>query len=100
MFQLSSYCEDNGDADIFIIQLKSFLETISKGFLRIKCTDKHFHFGRRIISREITNFKESQSSTAINEGDDPDADEDDEFQLRYEINQIDTLLNEEEEAEE
>lgn len=100
LFQLSSYCEDNGDADIFIIQLKSFLETISKGSLRLKCPDKHFHFGRRIISREITNFKESQSSTGINEGDDPNADEDDEFQLRYEINQIDTLLNEEEEAEE
>lgn len=101
LFQLSSYCEHNEYADILVILLKSFLETISKGSLRINSTDKHFHFGRRIISREITNFKESQSSTAfINEDDDVDADEEGELHLRHEINQIDTLLNEAEETEE
>ena len=88
LFQLSSYGEDHDDADIFVIQLKS---------LRIRCTNKHFHYGRRIVSREITNYKESQSSAEINEEDDVNEEDDDDLHYRYEINQIEKLLNEEEE---
>ena len=97
LFQLSSYGEDHDDADIFVIQLKSFLDIISKGSLRIRCTNKHFHYGRRIVSREITNYKESQSSAEINEEDDVNEEDDDDLHYRYEINQIEKLLNEEEE---
>lgn len=96
LFQLSSYGEDHDDADITVLQLKPFLDIISKGSLRIRCTNKHFHYGRRIVSREITNYKESQSSE-INEEDDVNEEDDDDLHYRYEINQIEKLLNEEEE---
>lgn len=95
LFQLSSYCEDNGNVDILVIQLKSFLDIISKGSLRIKWTNKLIHYGRRIVSREITNYKESHSSAKYNEDD--DVDDDDELYYRHEINLIEKLLNEEEE---
>lgn len=98
LFQLSSYCQGQNENDTFLLQFKSFLEIISKGSLRIKCTNKHFHYGRSIITREITNYKESLLTTTIDEQNDIIEDEAEKVHLINEINQINWLLNEEEET--
>ena len=77
--------------DLFLQQFVSWVDVIGTGSLRIHCTDKHFHYGRRIISREITNYKESQEN---------DTTTDPEKQFENELKLIDHLLEEEEEEEE
>lgn len=61
------------------------------GSLRIHCTDKHFHYGRRIISREITNFNESKENIYNM---DPDQ------HFKNDIEKINKLFEEEEECNE
>ena len=70
--------------DYFLTDFYSWVEIISTGSLRISCTDKHFHYGRRIISREITNSQDLK----------------DEMKFTDEIKAIDVLLEEEEDEEE
>mgnify|MGYP001130107669 CR=1 FL=1 len=58
--QISSYGKNKKVSELFVQTLISFTEEIGKYSLRIMCTNKHFHYGRRIISREITNANESK----------------------------------------
>ena len=53
--KMSIYGNYTDFRDMFNQCFCSFIETLSAGSLRISCTNKHFHYGRKIISREITN---------------------------------------------
>lgn len=57
--QMSIYGNYKEFKDLFLITFFAWIENVSRSSLRITCTDKHFHYGRRIISREITNSQES-----------------------------------------
>ena len=77
------------------MKLISFADAIGQFSLRIPCTNKHFHYDRRIISREITNTQEIKAEKGeINHKIKSDR----EFQ--NDLDKIDQLLNEEEEFEE
>lgn len=62
LLKLSIYGEYKEFPDLFLQKFISWIDIIGIGSLRIHCTDKHFHYGRRIISREITNFNESKEN--------------------------------------
>lgn len=51
--------------DLSIPYFCSFIKTLSAGSLRIECTNKHFHYGKKIISREITNYIEIKMNQII-----------------------------------
>lgn len=88
--QISSYGKNKKVSELFVQTLISFTEEIGKYSLRIMCTNKHFHYGRRIILREITNANESKDMKS------EDTDEDSKS-FQNDINLIEELLNEEEE---
>ena len=90
--QISSYGKNKKVSELFVQTLISFTEEIGKYSLRIMCTNKHFHYGRRIILREITNANESKDMKS------EDTDEDSKS-FQNDINLIEELLNEEEEEE-
>ena len=89
--------------DLFIQKLISFVDEIGKGSLKISCTKKHFHYGRRIISREVTNYNESKADLSKKICEDEgiyEEEDEDERNFQYEIKLIDQLFNEEEDANE
>ena len=100
--QISPYGRNKNVSELFIQKLISFTEEIGKYSLRILCTNKHFHYGRRIISREITNARESKNEKindlSINNQQDDDED-DDSKSFENDIKLIEELLHEEEEEE-
>lgn len=89
--------------DLFIPCFCSFIETIAAGSLRISCTNKHFHYGRKIISREITNSveikKETNHENTIAENEEF-YEEYDDSNLKNDIELINKLINDNDEEEE
>lgn len=53
--------------EFFYHKLNSFLEVVGEGSLRFTNENKHFHYGRRILSREITNSTEEKKIIKIND---------------------------------
>lgn len=100
--QISPYGRNKNVSELFIQKLISFTEEIGKYSLRILCTNKHFHYGRRIISREITNARESKNEKindlSLNNQQEDDED-DDSKSFENDIKLIEELLHEEEEEE-
>ena len=104
LYNLSSYTKNSDDNNLFIVELISFADAIGQFSLRIPCSNKHFHYGRRIISREITNSQEikaeknEMNNSSENHEIKLNTKSDREFQ--NDLEKIDQLLNEEEESEE
>lgn len=73
--------------DLFLVEFFSWIEIVGEGSLHIQCINQHFHYGRHIISREITNYQETKD------------DDVEEKQFRKEIESINKLFEEEEDEE-
>lgn len=92
--------------DLFILCFCSFLETLCAGSLRISCSNKHFHYGRKIISREITNSIEIKNESNSDENTKNAMKhfmmnmKEKKKKLENDIKLIQKLINEEEEGEE
>ena len=88
---LTIYGKQKIFSDIFIDLFRSFIDSIGKGSLRISC-QKQFHYGRKIMSREITNSKEEKIAKALNEN---DFEDNDDINFRKEIQAFEKVLNDE-----